>query len=147
MRFCYSMLLKLLCTSKFELYASLRSATPRTAAASPAKPRGMRRRGVGAAAAAALLAKPRASRALGVRDGLLDRCPETASCISSQDDAARGGRSFRPPWAYDDNDWTGARDKLLIALQRSEANDAVVDGRYIRCGDLSGASVNFKSRR
>ena len=89
-----------------------------------------------AAAAAALVAKPRASRALGVRDGLLDRCPETASCISSQDDAARGGRSFRPPWAYDDNDWTGARDKLLVALQRSEASDALVDGRYIRCGDL-----------
>ena len=107
----------------------------------------MRRRGVAAAAAAALVAKPRASRALGVSDGLLDRCPETASCISSQDDAARGGRSFRPPWAYDDAEWTVARDKLLVALQRSEANDAVVDGRYIRCGDLSGASVNLKSRR
>ena len=96
----------------------------------------MRRRGVAAAAAAALVARPRNSRALGVRDGLLDRCPETPSCISSQDDAARGGRSFRPPWAYDDNEWTGARDKLLVALQRSEANDADVNGRYIRCGDL-----------
>ena len=88
----------------------------------------MRRRSV-AAAAAALVARPHNSRALGVKDGLLDRCPETPSCISSQDDAARGGRSFRPPWAYDDNDWTGARDKLLVAL-RSEA-DAVVDGQGI----------------
>ena len=76
-----------------------------------------------------------------MRDGLLDRCPETASCISSQDDAARGGRSFRPPWAYDDNDWTGARDKLLVALRTGTDSEALVDGRYIRCGDLSGASV------
>ncbi len=135
MRSCSAVLLRLLCTSKLVLYDALRS-TSRTAAASPAKPRAaVRRRGVGAVAAAALVAKPRASRALGVRDGLLDRCPETPSCISSQDDAARGGRSFRPPWAYDDNDWTGARDKLLAAL-RSEASDASVDGRYIRCGDL-----------
>ena len=147
MRFCSYLLITVLCISKFERYASLRSTTPRTAEASPAKPRAaVRRRGVGATAAAALF-MPRVSRAVGVRDGLLDRCPETASCISSQDDAARGGRSFRPPWAYDDNDWTGARDKLLVALQRSEANDAVVDGRYIRCGDLSGASVSLKSRR
>ena len=122
----------------------------RTAASSTAaKPRGMRRRGVGAVAAAALVARSRAARALGVREGLLDRCPETPSCISSQDDAARGGRSFRPPWAYDDNDWTGARDKLLVAL-RSEASDAAVDGRYIRCGDLefffteNDATVQFR---
>ena len=100
------------------------------------------------AAALVLAATPRAARALGVKDGLLDRCPETPSCISSQDDAARGGRSFRPPWAYDDNDWTGARDKLLVAL-RSEA-DATVDGRYIRCGDLefyfteNDATVQFR---
>ena len=100
-----------------------------------------------AAAAAALVAKPRAARALGVRDGLLDRCPETASCISSQDDAARGGRSFRPPWAYDDAEWTSARDKLLVALRTGTDSEALVDGRYIRCGDLSGASVNLKSRR
>ena len=93
------------------------------------------------AAALVLTATPRAARALGVRDGLLDRCPETASCISSQDDAARGGRSFRPPWAYDDNDWTGARDKLLVALRTGTDSEALVDGRYIRCGDLSGASV------
>ena len=93
---------------------------------------------MGAAAAAALVARPRAARALGVRDGLLDRCPETASCISSQDDAARGGRSFRPPWAYDDADWTGARDKLLAALRTGADSEILVDGRYIRCGDLSG---------
>ncbi len=134
----------------FHRCASLRSTTPRTAAASTAKPRALRRRGVCAAAAAALVARPRAARALGVRDGLLDRCPETPSCISSQDDAARGGRSFRPPWVYDDNDWTGARDKLLVALQRSEANDADVNGRYIRCGDLefffteNDATVQFR---
>jgi uncharacterized protein (DUF1499 family) len=117
------------------------------AASTAAKRLAIRRRSLGAAAAA-LVAKPRASRALGVRDGLLDRCPETASCISSQDDAARGGRSFRPPWAYDDSDWTSARDKLLVAL-RSEA-DATVDGRYIRCGDLefyfteNDATVQFR---
>ena len=120
----------------FDRCDALRSCTRTAASSTAAKPRGMRRRGVAAAAAAALVAKSRAARALGVKDGLLDRCPETASCISSQDDAARGGRSFRPPWAYDDNDWTGARDKLVVALQRSEANDADVNGRYIRCGDL-----------
>ncbi len=129
---------------------ALRSCTRTAASSTAAKPRGMRRRGVAAAAAAALVARPRVSRAVGVRDGLLDRCPETPSCISSQDDAARGGRSFRPPWAYDDNDWTGARDKLLVALQRSEANDADVNGRYIRCGDLefyfteNDATVQFR---
>ena len=85
-----------------------------------------------------------------MRDGLLDRRSKRSSCISSQDDAARGGRSFRPPWAYDDADWTGARDKLLVALQRSEANGAV-DGRYIRCGDLefyfteNDATVHFEA--
>ena len=117
-------------------------------AAQVATARAIRRRSIGAVFAA-LVARPRATRALGVRDGLLDRCPETASCISSQDDAARGGRSFRPPWAYDDNDWTGARDKLLVAL-RSEADAAVVDGRYIRCGGLefyfteNDATVQFR---
>ena len=149
MRFCNNLLLRML-ASKFEPYASLRLLQHAASPCSTAKPRAIRRRSVGAAAAAALVAKSRAARALGVRDGLLDRCPETASCISSQDDAARGGRSFRPPWAYDDNDWTGARDKLLVALQRSEANDADVNGRYIRCGDLefyfteNDATVQFR---
>lgn len=132
---------------------ALRSSTPRTAAASPctassctaaaltspaAKPRSSRRGSVGAAAAA-LVAWPRASQALGVKDGLLDRCPETPSCISSQDDAARGGRSFRPPWAYDDTEWTVARDKLtiaLVALGTSADGEPVINGRYLRCGDL-----------
>lgn len=150
MRFCNNLLLRMLLASKFEPYASLRLLQHAASPCSTAKPRALRRRGVCAAAAAALVAKSRAARALGVRDGLLDRCPETASCISSQDDAARGGRSFRPPWAYDDNDWTGARDKLLVALQRSEANDADVNGRYIRCGDLefyfteNDATVQFR---
>jgi hypothetical protein len=132
---------------------ALASARPRTVAApaiaSATKPslRHYMPRRASLAAALVLAATPRAARALGVRDGLLDRCPETASCISSQDDAARGGRSFRPPWAYDDAEWTSARDKLLVALRTGTDSEALVDGRYIRCGDLSGASVNLKSRR
>ena len=147
MRFCNNLLLRMLLASKFTPYASLRLLQHAASPCSTAKPRALRRRGVCAAAAAALVAKPRAARALGVKDGLLDRCPETASCISSQDDAARGGRSFRPPWAYDDAEWTSARDKLLVALRTGTDSEALVDGRYIRCGDLSGASVNLKSRR
>ena len=116
MRIHAQLLIALQHTYCFDRCDALRSCTSTAASSTAAKPRGVRRRGVAAAAAAALVAKPRAARALGVKDGLLDRCPETASCISSQDDAARGGRSFRPPWAYDDNDWTGARDKLLAAL-------------------------------
>ena len=105
---------------------ALRSCTTRTAAASPPKPRyttpqRRRRRG-----------HQRSSQGHAPRERLASRTASStaaraASCISSQDDAARGGQSFRPPWAYDDADWTGARDKLLVALQRSEANDAVVD--------------------
>ena len=136
----------------FHRCAALQSpatASPPSNAALAAKPRAIRRRSVGAAAAA-LVARPRAARALGVKDGLLDRCPETASCISSQDDAARGGRSFRPPWAYDDADWTAARDKLLAALRTGTDSQTLVDGRYIRCGDLefyfteNDATVQFR---
>ena len=51
MRFCSYLLMSVLCISKFERYASLRSTTPHTAAASP-----IRRRSLGATAAARFLA-------------------------------------------------------------------------------------------
>jgi hypothetical protein len=36
----------------------------------------------------------RSMESLGVFDGLLSDCPETSTCVSSQDDNARGGASF-----------------------------------------------------
>ena len=116
------------CTHRYgALHLALHAASPY----GTAKPRALqppqRRRGRGAA----LVAKPRASRALGVRDGLPRPPPGDGRRASRAQDArgrAAAGRSARRG-PCDDTDWTGARDKLLVALQRSEAFDAQPAGR------------------
>ena len=115
------------------IWAMLRHLSPRNHDPPPRQPRSR----IGIAA------KLRAARALGVRDGLSTAAPKRRRAfhhkMTRRAAAGRSGR--RGPTTI--TDWTGARDKLLVALQRSEANDAVVDGRYV---DLSGASVYLKSR-
>lgn len=123
--------------------AALRGASVSRRRASATIPR-RRLAPLGGAAAAALLGAPRGAGALGVVDGLLEPCPETASCSSSQDDAARGGRSFAPPWAYDDATWEGARERLLDALGADAGvSDVAVDGRYVRCAGDGADDVEF----
>ena len=52
---------------------------------------------------------------LGVVNGLLADCPQgggVPACVSSQDDAAGGGKCFAPPWEYD-----GSAEEALEAVR------------------------------
>lgn len=103
----------------------------------------LRTRRAVAGIATASFCLPTACRALGVTQGLLDPCPETASCVSSQDDAARGGRAFAEPWSYDDADWTAAARKLARALDLdADVSDVFASDRYVRCVARSGGAVD-----
>ncbi|KAH8081048.1 hypothetical protein JL720_8944 [Aureococcus anophagefferens] len=102
----------------------------------------LRTRRAVAGIATASFCLPTACRALGVTQGLLDPCPETASCVSSQDDAARGGRAFAEPC-----------DRYVRCVARSGGavddlefyfteNDATVQFRAARRGGAQDLGAN-----
>ena len=98
---------------------------------------------IGGAAATGATQLAGAAGALGVVQGLLDPCPETASCVSSQDDAARGGKSFSEPWSYDETDWRAAARRLARALEvEPGVRDVEASDRYTRCVAVSGDKVD-----